>query len=370
MPVEEQVVDHLRRQRRASSTTSPVAAMCGTFLEGLREYLRRRSTPTCSPTSATRRSSTTRPRRSCATPSPTSTDACAGEPDAGGSPEPAERRAPSAETSEADAPDVATLQDIRRRIASVREHAQDHQGHGDGRGGQAAPRQERIEALRPYAGAMVEMMRDLATYADETSGYALLQEHDGAHAEALLVITGDRGLAGAFNANVVRAASRPIASSRAQGVEIAGSWSSAARASARCASAALPSTSRGRASATGRRTPTPRPSPTTSSTCYTRERGRPRAARLQPLQDRRSSRRSWTSQILPIQPQEIVTEGDASGRRSSYHLRARRRRASSTALLPRYVEIADLPGAARVERQRAGRPHDAPCATPARAPTR
>jgi F-type H+-transporting ATPase subunit gamma len=65
--------------------------------------------------------------------------------------------------------------------------------------------QARMEALRPYAGAMTEMMRDLATFAVAKSSFALLREHDSAKAEALLVITGDRGLAGAFNANVLRA---------------------------------------------------------------------------------------------------------------------------------------------------------------------
>jgi F-type H+-transporting ATPase subunit gamma len=64
--------------------------------------------------------------------------------------------------------------------------------------------QARIEALRPYAIDMVEMMLDLATYADEPGRYALLREHDEEKAIALVVVTGDRGLAGAFNANVLR----------------------------------------------------------------------------------------------------------------------------------------------------------------------
>ena len=80
------------------------------------------------------------------------------------------------------------------------------------------------------------MMRDLATFATEKSNFALLREHDTAKAEALLVITGDRGLAGAFNANVLRAC---FAAGRDSGRgSIAGCWSWARRASAPCAFAA------------------------------------------------------------------------------------------------------------------------------------
>jgi F-type H+-transporting ATPase subunit gamma len=80
--------------------------------------------------------------------------------------------------------------------------------------------QQRIEALRPYAGAMVEMMRDLATYTKETGGHPLLQAHDEEKAVALLVMTGDRGLAGAFNANVLRAALQERRELQAQGKQV------------------------------------------------------------------------------------------------------------------------------------------------------
>jgi F-type H+-transporting ATPase subunit gamma len=53
---------------------------------------------------------------------------------------------------------------------------------------------------------MIEMMVDLATYSSETRGYALLQERDPERVVGVLVMTGDRGLAGAFNANVLRRA--------------------------------------------------------------------------------------------------------------------------------------------------------------------
>jgi F-type H+-transporting ATPase subunit gamma len=100
---------------------------------------------------------------------------------------------------------VATLQDIRRRIGSTQNMRKITKAMELVSAAKLRRAQRRMEALRPYAGAMVEMMRDLATFADEKSSFALLREHDTANSEALLVITGDGGLAGAFNANVLRA---------------------------------------------------------------------------------------------------------------------------------------------------------------------
>ena len=100
---------------------------------------------------------------------------------------------------------MATLQDIRRRIASTENTRKITKAMELVSAAKLRRAQTRMESLRPYAGAMVEMMRDLATFATEKNSFALLREHDSAKAEALLVITGDRGLAGAFNANVLRA---------------------------------------------------------------------------------------------------------------------------------------------------------------------
>ncbi len=68
--------------------------------------------------------------------------------------------------------------------------------------------QQRIEALRPYAGDMIEMMTDLATYSEEALNFALMKERPEVRTVAVVAVTGDRGLAGAFNANVVRKATR------------------------------------------------------------------------------------------------------------------------------------------------------------------
>lgn len=101
---------------------------------------------------------------------------------------------------------MATLQDIRRRIGSTQNTRKITKAMEMVSAAHLRRAQARIEALRPYAIDMVEMMLDLATYAGEPGRYALLREHKQEKAAALVVVTGDRGLAGAFNANVIRRA--------------------------------------------------------------------------------------------------------------------------------------------------------------------
>ena len=65
--------------------------------------------------------------------------------------------------------------------------------------------EQRIEALRPYADAIRRMTRQAAEAAGNVPQLPILQEHDQVKRVGLLLIAGDRGLAGAFNSNIVRA---------------------------------------------------------------------------------------------------------------------------------------------------------------------
>jgi F-type H+-transporting ATPase subunit gamma len=65
--------------------------------------------------------------------------------------------------------------------------------------------EQRIEALRPYADAIRRMTRQAAEAAGDVPNLPILQEHDQIDRVGLLLIAGDRGLAGAFNSNIVRA---------------------------------------------------------------------------------------------------------------------------------------------------------------------
>ncbi len=65
--------------------------------------------------------------------------------------------------------------------------------------------EQRIEALRPYAGAIRRMTRDAAEAAGRVPQLPILSEHEHLSTVGLLLVAGDRGLAGAFNSNIVRA---------------------------------------------------------------------------------------------------------------------------------------------------------------------
>ncbi len=81
--------------------------------------------------------------------------------------------------------------------------------------------EQRIAALRPYAGAIRRMTRQAAAAAGgEVAGNPILQQHDKLETAAILLITGDRGLAGAFNSQIIRAGLAAAADYQAEGVAV------------------------------------------------------------------------------------------------------------------------------------------------------
>ncbi len=81
--------------------------------------------------------------------------------------------------------------------------------------------EQRIAALRPYAGAIRRMTRQAAEAAGgEVAGNPLLQEHETENTVAILLVTGDRGLAGAFNSQIIRAGLRAAAELEAEGKSV------------------------------------------------------------------------------------------------------------------------------------------------------
>jgi F-type H+-transporting ATPase subunit gamma len=71
--------------------------------------------------------------------------------------------------------------------------------------------EQRIEALRPYASAIRRMTRQAAEAAGNVPNLPILNEHESVNTVGLLLVTGDRGLAGAFNSQIVRAGVRVAA---------------------------------------------------------------------------------------------------------------------------------------------------------------
>ena len=66
--------------------------------------------------------------------------------------------------------------------------------------------QGRIEAMRPYADTMRELISGVGRAAASVQRLPLLQQRNETAATLIVPLTGDRGLAGAFNAQVTRRA--------------------------------------------------------------------------------------------------------------------------------------------------------------------
>jgi len=114
---------------------------------------------------------------------------------------------------------VASLQDIRRRIASVKNTSKITKALELVAGARLRRAQSRIEEMRPYADRMQELMVGTARAAASFRNLALLQRRDVKRV-AILVFTGDRGLAGPFNGQVLRRAFDLERRERAEGRDV------------------------------------------------------------------------------------------------------------------------------------------------------
>src|SRR5271165_6043582 len=102
---------------------------------------------------------------------------------------------------------MPSLIDIRRRIRSVKNTQQITKAMKMVSAAKLRRAQDRVIAARPYAQSMQRMLANVAQAAseEEASQIPLLAQRPERRIQ-LIVMTADRGLAGAFNANVIRAA--------------------------------------------------------------------------------------------------------------------------------------------------------------------
>ena len=100
---------------------------------------------------------------------------------------------------------MASVQDIKRRVRSVQNTRKITRAMELVAAAKLRRAQSRIEAMRPYAERMQELMVGVARASTSLRGLPLLQRRDVSKA-AIVPLTGDRGLAGAFNAQILREA--------------------------------------------------------------------------------------------------------------------------------------------------------------------
>ena len=113
---------------------------------------------------------------------------------------------------------MATLRDIQRRIRSVQSTQKITRAMKLVAAAKLRRAQERILAARPYANKMAELLGNLVSGADG-AGHPLLEQREGPRRQ-IVIITADRGLAGAFNSNIVRRAVELIRESSAAEVTL------------------------------------------------------------------------------------------------------------------------------------------------------
>jgi F-type H+-transporting ATPase subunit gamma len=104
---------------------------------------------------------------------------------------------------------MASQRDVKNRIASVKNIQKITRAMEMVAAARLRRAEQRIARLRPYADAIRRMTYQAARAAGaEASSFPLLSEHEQVENVGLLLITGDRGLAGAFNSQIIRAGVR------------------------------------------------------------------------------------------------------------------------------------------------------------------
>jgi F-type H+-transporting ATPase subunit gamma len=115
---------------------------------------------------------------------------------------------------------MPSVQDYKRRIRSVRNTRKITRAMELVAAAKLRRAQVRIEAMRPYADAMQELIAGVGRSAGSVRGLPLLEKRETVARVLIVPLTGDRGLAGAFNAQVTRRALALERSLQGEGLEV------------------------------------------------------------------------------------------------------------------------------------------------------
>jgi F-type H+-transporting ATPase subunit gamma len=118
---------------------------------------------------------------------------------------------------------MASQRDVKNKIASVKNIQKITRAMEMVAAARLRRAEQRIQALRPYADAIARMTRQAAEAAGaEAERLPLLRAHESQTNVGLLLVTGDRGLAGGFNSQIIRAGVRLSAELSEEGLR--SSW--------------------------------------------------------------------------------------------------------------------------------------------------
>ena len=114
---------------------------------------------------------------------------------------------------------MPSLLDIRRRIRSVKNTQQITKAMKMVSAAKLKRAQDRVVAARPFANKMTEVLGELASHTEEDFHHPLLDAR-GDERYLLVLITADKGLAGAFNANLIKAAQSFVREHSGKSIEL------------------------------------------------------------------------------------------------------------------------------------------------------
>jgi F-type H+-transporting ATPase subunit gamma len=114
---------------------------------------------------------------------------------------------------------MASVQDLKRRVRSIQNTRKLTRAMELVASARLRRSQQRIEALRPYADRMIELMAGTAKAAG-AANLPLLQGRETVRTVGIVPVAGDRGLAGAFNAQVLRRSFALMREAQAAGQEV------------------------------------------------------------------------------------------------------------------------------------------------------
>lgn len=100
------------------------------------------------------------------------------------------------------------LKDVKSRISSIKNIQKITRAMEMVAAARLRRAEQRISVLRPYAGAIRRMTRQAAEAAGNVPNVPILAEHENEETVAILLVAADRGLAGAFNSQIIRAGIR------------------------------------------------------------------------------------------------------------------------------------------------------------------
>ena len=115
---------------------------------------------------------------------------------------------------------MATQKEVKNRIASVKNIHKITRAMEMVAAARLRRAEQRIAAMRPYAQAIRKMTQRVSEASTTVRRVALLEERERIASVAIVLVTGDRGLAGSFNTNIIREGVRLRREFESDGTEV------------------------------------------------------------------------------------------------------------------------------------------------------